>query len=83
MQPVGRGRLTEKSVNKCLERTFYSEEQLRKGVEFTPWYSGLSKFDSQKHTGGFGKIRDVCPHIKDISKEFQSDDKLQVRTCIV
>lgn len=51
---------------------------MRKGHEFVPWYSGLNKFASQKLSGGFGKVRDVCPHVKDVSKEYASNDKLQV-----
>jgi hypothetical protein len=53
-----------------------TEEQMRKSGELVPWYSGQSKFDSQKLTGGFGKVRDVCPHTKG-TKTYSSDDKLQ------
>lgn len=40
----------------------FSEDNLRKGTEYTPWYSGQNKFASQKGTGGFLKVRDVLPH---------------------
>ena len=39
-----------------------SEDMMRKGTEYTPWYSGQNKFATQKGTGGFLKVRDVLPH---------------------
>lgn len=39
-----------------------SEDNLRRGSEFTPWYSGQNKFANQSGTGGFLKVRDVLPH---------------------
>jgi catalase (peroxidase I) len=40
----------------------FSEDNLRRGSEFTPWYSGQNKFANQSGTGGFLKVRDVLPH---------------------
>lgn len=42
----------------------FSEDGLRKGTEFTPWYSGQNKFANQAGSGGFMKVRDVIPHTK-------------------
>lgn len=38
------------------------EDGMRRCTEFTPWYSGVNKFCTQKGTGGFLKYRDVLPH---------------------
>ncbi|VDK31166.1 unnamed protein product [Anisakis simplex] len=37
---------------------------MRKGTEYTPWYSGQNKFANQSGSGGFMKVRDVIPHSK-------------------
>ena len=42
----------------------FREENLRRGSEYTPWYSGQNKFATQSGTGGFLKVRDVLPHMK-------------------
>ncbi|ETN79228.1 calponin family repeat-containing domain protein [Necator americanus] len=39
-----------------------TEDQQRRGTEFTPWYSGQNKFATQAGSGGFLKVRDVLPH---------------------
>ena len=52
----------------------FREENLRRGTEYTPWYSGQNKFATQKGTGGFLKVRDVLPHMvggKDIPEEMK------------
>ncbi|MCP9263020.1 Protein C53C9.2 [Dirofilaria immitis] len=41
-----------------------SEDSLRKGTAFTPWYSGQNKFANQSGTGGFLKVRDVLSNSK-------------------
>ncbi|PAV72735.1 hypothetical protein WR25_18718 [Diploscapter pachys] len=51
-----------------------SEDMMRKGTEYPPWYSGQNKFATQKGTGGFLKVRDVLPHTtggKDIEESLK------------
>lgn len=54
----------------------FTEENLRRGTEFTPWYSGQNKFANQTGTGGFLKVRDVLPHIKG-GKEIPEELKIK------
>lgn len=55
---------TQQLTNHEVEGLNFTEEQLRKGADKTPWYAGTNKFDSQKLTGGFSKYRDVLNHVK-------------------
>lgn len=59
-----------------IEGLGFTEENVRKSSEFTPWYSGQNKFASQKGTGGFMKVRDVLPHTIG-GKEIPEDEKLK------
>ncbi|KAL3116912.1 hypothetical protein niasHT_008394 [Heterodera trifolii] len=54
----------------------FTEENVRKSSEYTPWYSGQNKFASQKGSGGFMKVRDVLPHSQG-GKDIPEDDKLK------
>ncbi|CAJ0935370.1 unnamed protein product, partial [Mesorhabditis belari] len=68
--PPGIGAVRQATM--YIEGLGFSEDNLRKGTEYTPWYSGQNKFASQKGSGGFLKVRDVLPHTvggKDIDEE--------------
>ncbi|PIO64045.1 calponin family repeat-containing domain protein [Teladorsagia circumcincta] len=54
-----------------------TEDQQRRGTEFTPWYSGQNKFATQAGSGGFLKVRDVILHTKG-GKEI--DDSLKQKS---
>ncbi|KAM3728430.1 Uncharacterized protein ACO02O_04995 [Dirofilaria immitis] len=47
-----------------IEGLGFTEDSLRKGTAFTPWYSGQNKFANQSGTGGFLKVRDVLSNSK-------------------
>uniref|UniRef100_A0AC34GS98 Calponin family repeat-containing domain protein n=1 Tax=Panagrolaimus sp. ES5 TaxID=591445 RepID=A0AC34GS98_9BILA len=70
--PPGVGAVRQATTD--IEGLGFSEENLRRGSEFTPWYSGQNKFATQSGTGGFLKVRDVLPHMKggkDIPEELK------------
>ncbi|KAK6014261.1 calponin family repeat-containing domain protein [Ostertagia ostertagi] len=54
-----------------------TEDQQRRGTEYTPWYSGQNKFATQAGSGGFLKVRDVILHTKG-GKEI--DDSLKQKS---
>jgi len=72
LAPPGVGAVRQATTE--IEGLGFNEENLRRGSEFTPWYSGQNKFASQRGTGGFLKVRDVLPHTtggKDIPEEMK------------
>uniref|UniRef100_A0AAF5PKG9 Calponin family repeat-containing domain protein n=1 Tax=Wuchereria bancrofti TaxID=6293 RepID=A0AAF5PKG9_WUCBA len=60
--PPGIGAVRQATME--IEGLGFTEDGLRKGSAFTPWYSGQNKFASQSGTGGFLKVRDVLPNSK-------------------
>ncbi|VDM45625.1 unnamed protein product, partial [Toxocara canis] len=60
--PPGVGAVRQATMD--IEGLGFTEDGLRKGTEFTPWYSGQNKFANQAGSGGFMKVRDVIPHSK-------------------
>jgi hypothetical protein len=70
--PPGVGAVRQATTD--IEGLGFSEENLRRGSEYTPWYSGQNKFATQAGSGGFLKVRDVLPHMKggkDIPEELK------------
>ncbi|EJD75423.1 hypothetical protein LOAG_17431 [Loa loa] len=73
--PPGIGAVRQATME--IEGLGFTEDGLRKGTAFTPWYSGQNKFASQSGTGGFLKIRDVLPNSKG-GKEI--DEALKIKS---
>jgi hypothetical protein len=72
LAPPGVGAVRQATTE--IEGLGFSEDNLRRGSEYTPWYSGQNKFANQSGTGGFLKVRDVLPHTqggKDIPEELK------------
>ncbi|KAI6209511.1 hypothetical protein M3Y96_00229000 [Aphelenchoides besseyi] len=72
LAPPGVGAVRQATTE--IEGLGFNEENLRRGSEFTPWYSGQNKFANQSGTGGFLKVRDVLPHTtggKEIPEEMR------------
>lgn len=70
--PPGLGAVRQ--ATQKIEGLELGEDILRRGTEFTPWYSGQNKFATQAGSGGFLKVRDVLPHTvggKDIEEELK------------
>ncbi|TKR73064.1 hypothetical protein L596_020420 [Steinernema carpocapsae] len=68
--PPGIGAVRQATMD--IEGLNFTEDNIRRGSEFTPWYSGQNKFATQAGSGGFLKVRDVLPHTvggKEISEE--------------
>lgn len=72
--PPGVGAVRQATME--VEGLGFTEDNLRRGSEFTPWYSGQNKFANQSGTGGFLKVRDVLPHTKG-GKEIPEELKLK------
>ncbi|VDM97148.1 unnamed protein product [Thelazia callipaeda] len=60
--PPGIGAVRQATLE--IEGLGFTEDALRKGTAYTPWYSGQNKFANQSGTGGFLKVRDVLPNAK-------------------
>ncbi|KAL3990259.1 Calponin repeat family protein [Acanthocheilonema viteae] len=73
--PPGIGAVRQVTME--IEGLALTEDDLRKGTAFTPWYSGQNKFANQSGTGGFLKVRDVLPNSKG-GKEI--DKELKIRS---
>ncbi|CAD5234697.1 unnamed protein product [Bursaphelenchus xylophilus] len=72
--PPGVGAVRQATTE--IEGLGFSEDNLRRGSEYTPWYSGQNKFANQSGTGGFLKVRDVLPHTQG-GKEIPEEQKLK------
>ncbi|CAG9534342.1 unnamed protein product [Cercopithifilaria johnstoni] len=73
--PPGIGAVRQVTME--IEGLGFTEDGLRKGTAFTPWYSGQNKFASQAGTGGFLKVRDILPNSKG-GKEI--DEALKIKS---
>lgn len=62
MDPPGVGAF--RNNTQTIEGLGFTEDELRKSAPFTPWLYGTNKFDSQRGTGGFLKVRDVLCKMK-------------------
>ncbi|VDP13234.1 unnamed protein product [Onchocerca flexuosa] len=73
--PPGIGAVRQATME--IEGLGFTEDSLRKGTAFTPWYSGQNKFATQSGTGGFLKVRDILPNSKG-GKEI--DEALRIKS---